>query len=113
VDTPSFEGYVEQILVPELHPKDVVVRDNLRPLQSAEARRTIARAGAESVPLPPYSPDLNPIEEMYSKVKEALRAAGARSVTTIYGARDRALRLVHHQDILGWFRSWGLCARQM
>jgi transposase len=112
MDTPNFESYVEQILVPELRPKDVVVWDNLKPHQGAEARRLIEQAGAELVPLPPYSPDLSPIEKMYSKVKEALRAAGSRSVTTIYATMDRALKLVHHQDILGWFRSCGLCTRQ-
>jgi transposase len=112
MDTPSFESYVEQILAPDLRPEDVVVWDNLRPHQSAEARRIIERAGAELVPLPPYSPDLNPIEKMYAKVKEALRAAGARTATTIYAAMDRALKLVHHQDILGWFRSCGLCTSQ-
>jgi transposase len=112
MDTPNFESYVEQILVPELRPEDVVIWDNLKPHQSAEARRIIERAGAELVPLPPYSPDLSPIEKMYAKVKEALRAAGARSVTTICAAMDRALKLVHHQDILGWFRSCGLCPSQ-
>jgi transposase len=112
MDTPSFESYVEQILVPELRRKDVVIWDNLKPHQSAEARRIIERAGAELVPLPPYSPDLTPIEKMFSKVKEALRSAGARSTSTVYAAMDRALRAVHDQDIRGWFQSCGLCLTQ-
>ena len=76
MDTPTFESYVEQILVPELGPDDVVVWDNLSPHQSRAARRSIRKAQARLVFLPPYSPDLAPIEKMFSKIKEALRSIG-------------------------------------
>jgi transposase len=112
VNTPLFESYVEQILVPELHPGDVVVWDKLTPHQSGEARRLLRRAGAALVPLPPYSPDLTPIEKMFSKVKEALRSAGARTTATVYAAMDQALKAVHGPDIRGWFQSCGLCLTQ-
>jgi transposase len=112
MDTPSFESYVEQILAPELHPSDVVIWDNLKPHQSAEARRFVTGVGARLVRLPPYSPDLSPIEKMFSKVKEKLRSAGARTTATVYAAMDRALKSVEGQDILGWFQSCGLCPTQ-
>ena len=97
MDTPTFEGYVEQILVPELRPGDVVIWDNLKPHQSAEARRLIQSARAQLVPLPPYSPDLTPIEKMFSKAKSVLRSAGARTTATVYAAMDKALKSVHDQ----------------
>jgi transposase len=112
MDTPSFESYVEQILVPELHPGDVVIWDNLKPHQSTEARRIVTAAGARLVRLPPYSPDLTPIEKMFAKVKEKLRSAQARTTSTVYAAMDRALKSVQGQDILGWFQSCGLCPTQ-
>ena len=112
MDTPSFESYVEQILVPALCPGDVVVWDNLKPHQSAEARRFVRKAGAGLERLPPYSPDLTPIEKMYSKVKAVLRSVGARTTSTVYAAMNQALKMVHGQDILGWFQSCGLCPTQ-
>jgi transposase len=112
MDTPSFESYVEQILVPELRRGDVVVWDNLKPHQSTEARRFVRGAEARLVRLPPYSPDLTPIEKMFSKVKDVLRTAGARTTSTVYAAMDKALKSVHGQDILGWFQSCGLCPTQ-
>lgn len=112
MDTPTFESYVEHILIPELHPGDVVVWDNLKPHQSAAARRFIAGAGGRLVRLPPYSPDYTPIEKMDSKVKTILRSAGARTTSTVYAAMGRALGSVQGQDILGWFQSCGLCPTQ-
>ena len=70
VDTAAFETYVEQALVPALHEGDVVVLDNLKPHRAAGVAAAIERAGARVLPLPPYSPDYTPIEEMYSKVKD-------------------------------------------
>jgi transposase len=112
MDTPTFESYVEQVLVPDLHPGDVVVWDNLRPHRSAAARRLVRGAGARLVRLPPYSPDLTPIEKMFSKVKERLRAAAARTTATVYAAMDQAMKSVRSQDIQGWFQSCGLCPTQ-
>jgi transposase len=112
MDAPSFESYVEQILVPELHAGDVVVWDNLRPHQGRAVRRAIRGAGARLVFLPPYSPDLSPIEKLFSKLKETLRSIAARTTATVYAAMDRALKAVHGGDIIGWFQSCGLCPTQ-
>ena len=89
-----------------------MVWDNLRPHQSRAARRFVRSAGARLVFLPPHSPDLSPIEKMFSKVKGALRSLAARTTATVYAAMDRALKLVHGEDIMGWFQSCGLCPTQ-
>jgi transposase len=112
VDTATFEGYVKGALVPQLRRGDVVIWDDLKPHQAAEARRAVEGAGATLVPLPPWSPDLTPIEGMYSKVKEFLRSAAARTTEAVYDAMGAALRAVCPKDILGWFQSCGLCATQ-
>ena len=109
-DTTMFQAYVEHVLVPELHPGDVVVFDNLKPHLTAGIAKSIEGAGARVLPLPPYSPDYTPIEEMFSKVKQGLRRAKARTKTRLYDAVGQVLRLVTPQDSLGWFRHAGLCA---
>src|SRR5271166_5802934 len=109
-DTAAFQTYVEQVLVPELHEGDVVVFDNLKPHLAAGVAKSIEGAGAQVLPLPPYSPDYTPIEEMFSKVKQSVRRAEARTRTRLYDAVGEALRRVTPQDILGWFRHAGLCA---
>ena len=100
-----FETYVEDVLVPELKPGDVVIWDNLKPHQSEEAIRAVEAAGACVEPLPPWSPDLTPIEEMVSKVKGAMKSAAARTTKAVYGAFASALHNVTLDDIAGWFRS--------
>ena len=109
-DTAAFRTYVEQVLVPELHEADVVVFDNLKPHLSAGVAAAIEGAGARVLPLPPYSPDYTPIEEMFSKVKQGLRRAEARARAELYDALGEVLRRVTPEDILGWFRHAGLCA---
>ena len=84
-DTTVFQTYVEQALVPELHPGDVVVFDNLKPHLSRRGDRSDRGCRARVLPLPPYSPDYTPIEEMFSKVKQGLRRAKAR-------VKDRIVR---------------------
>jgi transposase len=74
----TFESYVEQVLVPALHEGDVVVFDNLSAHLGTAVTEAIAGAGASALPLPPYSPDYTPIEEMFPKVKEVLRRVAAR-----------------------------------
>lgn len=106
----AFRAYVEGVLVPELRPGDVVVFDNLAAHLKPGVAEAIERAGASVLPLPPYSPDYTPIEEMYSKVKGILRRIGARARGALYDALGEALRSVTTQDILGWFRHAGLCA---
>src|SRR5690606_28682100 len=77
--TDRFVGYVRYRLAPTLRPGQVVVADNLRAHHAEAARVAIEAAGARFLPLPPYSPDFNPIEEAFSKVKQALRRARART----------------------------------
>jgi transposase len=111
-DTATFENYVEKVLVPELQPDDVVIWDNLKPHQSEEAVAAVEAAGARVVPLPPWSPDLAPIEEMFSKVKEALRSAGERTKEAVYEAIATALHDVTPEDIAGWFQDRAAYAMQ-
>ena len=107
-DTPAFQTYVDQMLAPQLRPRDVVIWDNLKPHHDAQVRQVVERVGASVEPLPPWSPDLTPIEKMWSKVKEFLRSVGARTTEAVTGAMGEALRAVRLQDILGWFGSCGL-----
>jgi transposase len=109
-DAAAFQSYVEGVLVPALRPGDVVVFDNLAAHLAPAVSEAIERAGARVLPLPPYSPDYTPIEEMFSKVKEFLRRVAARGKGALYDAIGEALRQVTPQDILGWFRHAGLCA---
>lgn len=111
-NTASFETYVEKCLVPTLRPGDVVILDNLSCHKTAEAARLIAAAGAELRFLPAYSPDLNPIERMFSKLKAWLRAAKARTIDGLIEAMGDALRAVRPADIVGWFRHSGYQARR-
>jgi transposase len=102
-----FREYVRHVLVPTLQPGDIVILDNLIAHKDAEARQLIQEAQATVLPLPAYSPDLNPIEKMWSKVKEFLRNAKARSQEALLNAIAEALKTVTHQDSLGWFMSCG------
>lgn len=109
-DTTAFQTYVDRVLVPELRADDVVVLDNIKPHLAPGVAEAIERAGAKVLPLPPYSPDYTPIEEMFSKIKTYLRRAAARSKEDLYAALGEALKSVTPEDILGWFRHAGLCA---
>jgi len=112
VNAPTFLAYVEQVLVPVLCRGDVVIFDNLSSHLSPGVFEAIERAGAAVLPLPPYSPDFTPIEEMFSKFKEFLRRIGARAKEHLYEAIAEGLREVTPQDILGWFRHAGECVMQ-
>jgi len=103
-DTEVFRAYVRKVLVPTLRLGDVVVMDNLTPHKSEETIALIEAAGATALFLPPYSPDLNPIELMWSKVKAALRAAEARSDQDLLAA---ALESVSGSDTRNWFAHCG------
>jgi len=111
-NTDMFENYVADVLVPELKAGDVVIWDNPKPHLSDEAIDAVEEAGARVVPLPPYSPDLTPIEEMFSKVKNAMRSAAARTTETVYAAFGSALHEVTPEDIAGWFRDRAAYAMQ-
>ena len=110
--TDLFENSVADVLVPELRRGDVVIWDNLKPHQSEDAAEAVEAAGARVVPLPPWSPDLTPIEEMVSKVKGAMRSAAARTTEAVYAAYASALQDVTPEDIAGWFRDRAAYAMQ-
>ena len=102
-----YAAWVEQFLIPELRPGDVVVADNLSSHKNAKARERIEAVGCRVLFLPPYSPDLNPIEEMWSKVKAYLREAEARTLPALYDAVGTALSLVTLSDCFGFFSHSG------
>lgn len=106
-DTEVFRAFVDQILCPSLRQGDIVIMDNLTPHKSRPTLKLIKEAGAEVLFLPAYSPDLNPIEKMWSKVKESLRAAEARTQETLLKAIGEALAKVTRQDAINWFASCG------
>jgi transposase len=106
-NTACFEAYVGRCLVPALRPGDVVVMDNLSCHKAAGVRRLVEAAGAEVRLLPPYSPDLNPIERLFSKLKAHLRSAAARTFDGLVEAIGDGLRAVRPGDIRGWFRHSG------
>jgi transposase len=112
-NTDVFETYVAEVLAPELKSGDVVIWDNLKPHESEEAIEAIEAAGARVVPLPPWSPDLTPIEEMFSKVKGSLRSAAARTKETVYAAFGSALHDVTPDNIAGWFQDRAAYAMQL
>ena len=80
----AFRAYLEQVLVPTLRPGEIVIMDNLPAHRPAECRAAIEAAGAILLYLPPYSPDLNPIENAFAKLKAALRKAAARSIDGLW-----------------------------
>jgi transposase len=112
-DAVQFEDYVAEVLVPELRPGDVVIWDNVQPHRSEEATEAVEEAGARVVPLPPYSPDLNPIEEMFSKVKGVVRSLAARTTDAVYAAFASGLHEVTLEDIAGWFGDRAAYAMQL
>jgi transposase len=107
MDGEIFDVYVERVLTPTLRPGDVVVMDNLSAHKRPRVRRLIEAAGAAVLYLPPYSPDFNPIEMIWSKVKRLLRSFAARTIDTLHEAFGRAFEQVTTTDILGCFRHCG------
>ena len=106
-DTDVFEAFAGTVLAPTLNPGDMVVMDNLSPHKAPRTIRLIEQTGAQVLFLPAYSPDLNPIEKMWSKVKEFLRAAKARTEEALWAAIAAALKAVTPQDAISWFASCG------
>ena len=92
IDGESFRLYVEKVLVPTLRPGDLVIMDNLGSHKGAAVRRAIRAAGARLFFLPPYSPDLNPIEQVFAKLKHLLRKAAARTVEAVCTAVGEILQ---------------------
>ena len=102
-----FETYVEKVLLPSLRRGQVVVMDNLSAHKGARIRELIESGGCELLYLPSYSPDLNPIEEAFSKIKGLLRKAEARSRDALIEAIDKALEATTSQEVRGFFEHCG------
>lgn len=102
-----FEAYLERVLAPTLSPGQVVVMDNLSAHKGGRVKEIVEGAGCELLYLPPYSPDLNPIEQAFSKVKGLLRRAEARTREALIEAMGRALDAVTVQDARGFFGHCG------
>jgi transposase len=102
-----FETYVEKVLVPSLRAGQIVVMDNLSAHKPKRVRELIEERGCELIYLPPYSPDLNPIEEAFSKIKNLLRKVAARSKEALEEAMGLALLAVSSEDARGYFEHAG------
>lgn len=102
-----FKAYVLHILLPTLKTGDIVVLDNLSAHKDQDVRNLIESVGAELWFLPPYSPDLNPIEKMWSKIKSILRTLKARTEKDLIDAIAKALDAVTPNNAKGWFESCG------
>jgi transposase len=107
IDAEAFLVYIEHVLVPTLRGGEIVVLDNLSSHKHPRVAELIHAAGAEVWYLPPYSPDFNPIEEMWSKVKQILRSLAARTFDGLVKAIGIALARVTKDDLLGWFTHAG------
>jgi transposase len=103
-DGDIFLAFVQQVLCPALKPGDVVVMDNLSSHKAAAVRLSIEKVGAELLYLPPYSPDMNPIEKAWAKLKELLRAAQARTREVLEQAVADALKRITPDNAKAWFR---------
>jgi len=106
-DGDVFRAYMEQVLCPKLRSGDVVVMDNLSAHKVAGIREWIEACNAQLLYLPPYSPDLNPIEKAWSKFKQFLRAAKARSKEALDQAITDAIKTITAENAAAWFRSCG------
>jgi transposase len=102
-DTESFRAYIRHVLIPTLRAGDIVVMDNLSAHKNSYTLSLVRKAGAKVLFLPAYSPDLNPIEMMWSKIKQALRSAEARSLPALLDALAAALAKVTPEDARNWF----------
>jgi transposase len=110
-DTPVMLAFTEHVLVPVLRPGQVVVMDNLSPHKAPRVRALIEAAGCRLLFLPPYSPDLNPIEPAWSKLKTLLRGMGARTTEALHAALTTLVDAITAQDARGYFRHCGYPAR--
>jgi transposase len=104
VDGDVFTAYLQHVLCPELRPGDIVILDNLSTHKMARVTELISTHGAEVRYLPPYSPDLNPIEQAFAKLKAHLRAAAARTLEDLQSALAQALHSFRPDHCQGFFR---------
>jgi transposase len=110
-DGDVFEAFVEKVLLPVLRPGDIVVLDNVGAHRTQRVRDLIQSVGARLVFLPPYSPDLNPIEECWSKVKQFIRSIKPRSRDALDFVVGAAMKEVSPSDAAGWFGHAGYAVR--
>jgi transposase len=108
VDGEVFATFLQNILAPKMKPEDVLIMDNLSVHKVAKIRDLVSKLKINILFLPPYSPDFNPIEMLWSKVKEILRGFEARTHRSLDRAMTTALQAVQTSDILGWFNHCGL-----
>ena len=106
-DREVFRAYVQQVLAPQLRPGDIVILDNLSPHKAPGVREVVEAAGARLLYLPPYSPDFNPIENLWSKLKTHLRAAAARTFDDLCDAIAAGLRTITVRDCRGFLHHCG------
>ena len=107
VDRKMFDEYIKEFLAPQLRPGDILIMDNLNAHKSELAMKLVQSRQAEMLFLPAYSPDLNPIEKMWSKIKQILRGLKPRTGEELFNATGEALGMVTTSDAQGWFESCG------
>jgi transposase len=107
INRDAFETYVAKVLAPELSPGDIVIMDNLSSHKGSKVREMIEAAGAELRYLPPYSPDFNPIEMAFAKLKALLRKASERTIGGLWDAIGRFLDLFQPQECRNYFTAAG------
>jgi transposase len=107
INRDAFQAYVDQVLVPELTPGDVVVMDNLSSHKGPAVRRAIEAAGANLLYLPPYSPDFNPIENAFAKLKALLRKAAVRTIGALWDQIGTILNLFTPAECANYFKAAG------
>ena len=107
INRTAFETYVDKVLVPELGPGDVVIMDNLSSHKGPQVRALIEAAGASLLYLPPYSPDFNPIENAFAKLKALLRKAAARTVSGLWNAIGRLIDTFTPAECANYFTAAG------
>jgi transposase len=106
----AFKAYIEQVLAPESRPGDLVILDNLPAHKTAAVRDTFTRCGIRHLYLPPYSPDLNPIENAFSKLKRLVRSAAERTIDGLWSALGRLIDRFRRRECLNYFRHCGYSA---
>jgi putative transposase len=107
IDGEGFKTYVDKVLVPTLAPSDLVMMDNLASHKGKAVRRAIRDAGAKLFFLPKYSPDLNPIEQVFAKLKHLLRKQAARTVEAVSAATGQLLAAYSSQACANYFKDAG------
>jgi transposase len=107
INRPGFEAFIQQVLLPTLKPGQIVVMDNLSSHKGPRVAELIHQASAELLYLPPYSPDLSPIEPAFSKIKQLLRSAAHRTADALWGSMQSILDRVNASDANGYFRHCG------